>query len=144
MTGASLAHAAPGILSSSLCLESRLVELQDFASQQFYSRLAFSPAASIVDRRGETAEAMLDFLKLPSLAMHPTAVEVTSEDNKEQFRIGLVQIYALITGFDDFESASGRAREFMQMATNHLKPPKVESIDVRTCDIAPAESFEDL
>jgi len=120
------------------------VELQDFAPQQFSSRFAFSPAASIVDRRGETAEAMLEFLKLPGLSMHPTAVEVTSEDNREQYRIGLIQIYAVLAGFDDFEDVSGRVREFLQMAAKHLNPPDVESIDVRTCDIAPAESFEAL
>ncbi len=87
---------------------------------------------------------MLDFLKLPSLSLHPTAVEVASEENREQYRIGLVQIYALLTGFDDFEEASGKVGEFLQMAVEHLDPPKVEAINVRTCDIAPVESFEDL
>lgn len=120
------------------------MELQDFAPQQIYSQLEFSPAASIVDRRGETAESMLDFLKLSNLSLHPTAVELTSEDGREQYRIGLIQIYGLISGFVDFEEASEKVGDFLRMAVDHLGPPTVEAINLRTCDIAPVESFENL
>jgi hypothetical protein len=121
------------------------VELQDFALQHLYSRLAFADTeGSVLDRRGATAKAMGDHLKLSNVVLQPTAAEIRSDDGRDQYRIGVAQIYASLHNFDDFDGARDRTRDFFEMATKYLENPSVNSVTVRSYDIAPVDSFEDL
>jgi hypothetical protein len=121
------------------------VELQDFAPQHLYSQLVFAePEASILDRRGATTKAMREHLKLSNYTLHPTAVEVASDDNRNQYRIGIAQVFASLMSFDDFAGASSQTRGFLEMALEHLQNPGVAELNVRTYDIAPTDSFEQL
>jgi len=121
------------------------VELQDFATRELYSRLGFNqPVLSILDRQGETMQLMHEALDLTNFTVPPTAVEVADEQNRDQFRIGRHQIFSRLTTADDLEDAVNRIEAFFNVALGHLDPPHIDSINVRSCDIAPAESFEGL
>jgi hypothetical protein len=97
----------------------------------------------MVDRRGEAAGKMRELLDLPSMSLDPTAAELKSNDGREKFRIGFMQILAELSGFDQFDDATARSREFFEMALDFLGPDP-ESINLRTADIAPAASFDEL
>jgi hypothetical protein len=122
-----------------------LVEVQDFALRYLHSQLAFAESqASIIDRRGATAKAMADHLSMGEVTLHPTAAEVASEDGRDQFRIGIAQTYAGLLNFEDLEDAREITANFFGMSLAYLDSPAIRRGRIRSYDIAPASSFEEL
>lgn len=121
------------------------MEVQDFATRHIYSQLGLAETqASILDRRGATAKAMTDYLKLANVTLHRTAAEVKSDDERDRYRIGIMQTFAGMTDFGDFASAQEQMRGFFEMAIRHLDNPPVKAVNLRTYNAAPADSFEEL
>jgi hypothetical protein len=126
-------------------IESRPVEVQDFAPRYLYSQLAFAESqASVIDRRGATAKVMADHLNLGEVTIHPTAAEVASEDGRDQFRIGIAQTYAGLLNFEGLDDAREKTARFLEMSLGHLDNPAIRMGRVRSYDIAPASSFTEL
>jgi hypothetical protein len=119
------------------------VELQDFALLRLYTRLLFSQnQGTVLDKRGETAQAMAEHLQIDGVSILPTAAEVESEDRRDRFRIGVAQTYAMIGNFDKIDEAVDRARRFFEMAFELLGSPGIRALNVHTVAVAPADSFE--
>jgi hypothetical protein len=121
------------------------MELQDFALQHLYSQLGFAESQpAVVDTRGSTAKAMQKHLGLTNASLQPTAAEVSSDDGRDHYRIGIAQTYASLMNVDDLAQAKEQTDGFLKMAMEHLQKPAVAALNIRTFDIAPADSFEDL
>jgi hypothetical protein len=121
------------------------VELQDFAPQHLYSQMAYAETQGFVlDERGGIASEMTKRLGEMKIMLDATAAELRSEDERNQYRIGIAQIYASLMGFDDFDVARVEARDFLELAVNLTSAPALSSMNVRTYDIAPADSFDAL
>lgn len=121
------------------------VELQDFAPVLLFSQLGYSePAPLILDRKGAAMQAMISLLKLTEVTFHPTAIEVTSEETGEKYRIGIAQAYASLQDFNGLDEAVGRTRDFLELGLSEAEDPDVASSNVRLVQVAPAEDFEAL
>jgi hypothetical protein len=119
------------------------VEVQEFSVQHVYSQLAYRESqASIIDRRGATGAMMSKLLDLSEVTMHPTNAEVESLDGRASYRIGIAQTFVSLFDFADLEDARTRTASFFEAALDYLDGPSIASGQIRTIDIAPAESFD--
>ena len=119
------------------------VEIQDFATQHLYSQIEYAEAqGSVVDRRGQIGTAMSKHLGLSDTSMDPTAAEVVSDGRRDQYRVGIAQIYASLVTFSDFEGARDHTRDFLEFALGLVGKPELESTTVRSYDIAPVDNFD--
>ncbi|HEY2714731.1 MAG TPA: hypothetical protein VGI73_00765 [Solirubrobacterales bacterium] len=120
------------------------MELQGLAPIQVFCRLVYGTAPTILDRKGDTMQVLHDSLGLENFTMGQTSVEVSGQDERNKFRIGINQIFANLTDFDDLEDARTQTREYFELALEHLQPDAIDRITVASFDIAPTESFEAL
>lgn len=87
---------------------------------------------------------MHDLLELSNFSINPTSIEVTGEGERNKYRIGISQIFANLTDFDDFEHATSQTGDYLKAAVDHLQPPAVDAISIVSLDVAATESFEVL
>jgi hypothetical protein len=118
------------------------VELQDFALQHLYSQFAYArPEGGVIDKRGSIATAMGELLDLSEVRLDDTAAEVRSSDDRDQYRVGVAQTYASLMRFDDLDDASKLTTRFFETAMELTGTPALGSMNLRSYDIAPVDSF---
>jgi len=121
------------------------VELQDQAPLSLFSRVAYNNAATaILDRKGEAMQILHDLVELENFTVHPTAVEVTGENERNKFRWGINQIFANLTEIDDLDDATNRTDAFFRKGLELLQPGSLDVVTITSLDVAAVESFEEL
>jgi hypothetical protein len=96
---------------------------------------------SVLDERGGIATEITKHLGKLTVMLDATAAELRSEGERNRYRIGIAQIYASLMGFDDLDVARSEVRDFLELALALTGEPTLRSMNVRTFDVAPADSF---
>lgn len=120
------------------------MEVQEFAPRHLIAQLAFERnQATVVDRRGELAGALHEFLDTSSASLDATAAEATSRDEMSKYRIGMAQLLAMLN-VDDFDKSRELVEAFLQRGMELLENPSLARVVAHTSDVAAVPSFEAL
>ncbi|HXR30540.1 MAG TPA: hypothetical protein VN752_05325 [Solirubrobacterales bacterium] len=120
------------------------MEIQEFAPRHLIAQFGFQKKqASVVDRRGALAGELQELLGASSASLDPTAAEVTTRDGMNKFRIGMVQLVAVLN-IDDFDDDMRKVEDFFQRGMDLLDAPPLAQVVAHTSDVAAVPSFDDL
>lgn len=121
------------------------MEVQDFAPHMLLARLVFRESSPVViDQRGALIATLRNEFEATQFAVENAAVEAFGEHRSTQYRVGTAQVLASAENFDERQQVQADLERFFKLALTRVGGPRVAQIEVRTYDMAPTDSFEEL
>jgi len=121
------------------------MELQDFAPHLLLAQVVFKePSPAVIDQRGAWITTLGEKFGATEFSAEAAAVEAFSEDKRKQYRVGTMQVVASVENFDEIERVGKELGEFVDVALTRVNRPRVAQVRVKTYDLAPTDSFDEL